>query len=123
MTEQARIFGRRMLLVEEDPSAREALHLLLRIDRYTVLEATNGREVLDLFTKERFDLVIVDYLMPEMQGNELALNIKRMTPSQPILMVTAYFEKLVDSALPVDAILSKSFGVQELRQAIGRLPC
>jgi len=121
MTEQARVFGKRILLVEDDPGARQSLNLLLTIDRHTVREAANGREALDLFTKEHFDLVIVDYLMPEMQGNELAQNIKRMAPSQPILMLTAYVDKLVDSALPVDALLGKPFAVNDLRQAIGKL--
>jgi CheY-like chemotaxis protein len=123
MTEQARVFGKRILLVEDDPSARQSLSLLLRIDRHTVVEATNGREALNLFAQERFDLVIVDYLMPEMQGNELATNIRHLFPSQPILMVTAYYEKLVDSAMPVDAIVSKPFAVHELRQAIAKLLC
>lgn len=121
MTEQTRVFGKRILLVEDDPSARESLNVLLRIDRHAVVEATNGREALDLFTQQPFDLVIVNYLMPEMQGNELALKIKRMVPSQPILMVTAFYEKLVDSELPVDAVLSKPFAVDELRQALAKL--
>ncbi len=121
MTEQARAVGKRILVVEDDASARESLALLLKIDRHTVVEAANGHEALGLFTGNQFDLVIVDYLMPEMQGNELASNIKRIAPTQPILMVTAFYETLVDSALPVDAILNKPFGVEELRQAIGKL--
>ncbi len=121
MPEEARVYGKRILLVEDDPSARESLNLLLRIDRHSVVEATNGREALERFTQEHFDLVIVDYLMPEMQGNELAIQIKRMAPSQPVLMVTAYVEKLVDSGLPVDAVLGKPFAVEDLRQAIGKL--
>ena len=123
MAEQSRVFQKRILVAEDDPAARESINLLLRIDRHTVIEAKDGREALALFTKEHFDLVIVDYAMPEMQGNELALHIKRIAPSQPVLMVTAYFEKLVDSNIPVDAILSKPFGVNELRQAIAKLLC
>jgi CheY-like chemotaxis protein len=121
MTEQARILGKRVLLVEDDLGARLTLNLLLRIDRHTVVEAANGRDALVLFDKEPFDLIIVDYAMPEMQGNELAMKIKAKVPSQPILMVTAYLEKIVDSALPVDAILSKPFAIEDLRQAIGKL--
>jgi|SRR5208282_230609 CheY-like chemotaxis protein len=123
MTEKARVFRKRILVAEDDPAARESLNVLLSIDRHTVIEAKNGWEALALFTKERFDLVIVDYVMPEMQGRDLALNIKRVAPSQPILLVTAYFEKLVDSNLPVDAVLSKPFGIDGLRQAIAKLLC
>ena len=75
MTAQARVYGKRILLAEDDPEARESINLLLRIDRHEVIEAANGREALALFTQGRFDLVIVDYAMPEMLGNELALNI------------------------------------------------
>ena len=123
MAEQNRVCGKRILLAEDDSGARASLNLLLRIDRHSVVEASNGREALELFTKDRFDLVIVDYAMPEMQGGELALHIKRIAPSQPILMVTAYFEKLVDDNLPVDAILGKPFGVEDLRQSVAKLLC
>lgn len=59
--------------------------------------------------------------MPEMQGNELARNIKQIEPAQPVLMVTAYFEKVVDSNIPVNAILSKPFAINDLRRAIAKL--
>ena len=66
--------------------------------------------------------MIVGCLMPEMQGNEVALSIKRIPPSQPILMVTGYLEKMAASAQPVDGLLGKPFGVDELREAVGTLP-
>ena len=76
---------------------------------------------MELFEKEPFDLVIVDYAMPEMQGGELALHIRRIVPSQPIVMVTAYYEQVVGAEMPVDAIISKPFGVDALRQAMAKL--
>jgi len=118
---QARVVGKRILLVEDDRSARESIKLLLRIDRHTVVEAENGQEALDRFAREPFDLVILDYAMPEMLGRELAVQLKRLAPSVPILMVTAYLEKLSDSDKPVDAVLGKPFGFVELRQAIASL--
>ncbi len=117
----ARVFGKRILLVEDDASARESIKLLLSIDRHSVAEAENGRQALDCFARETFDLVILDYAMPEMRGSELAGHLKRVNPAVPLLMVTAYLEKLVDSETPVDAVLGKPFGVVELRQAIARL--
>ena len=113
--------GKHILIAEDDPAACQSLSLLLKIDRHTVVEAKNGSEALALFTGGRFDLVIVDYLMPGMQGHQLALSIKQIAPSQPILMVTAYYEKLIDSSLPVDAILSKPIGLDQLREVITRL--
>jgi CheY-like chemotaxis protein len=95
--------------------------LLLHIDRHTVVEAETGQEALHCFARGPFDLVIMDYAMPEMLGKELAVQLKRLAPSVPILMVTAYLEKLTDSDKPVDAALGKPFGVVELRQAIASL--
>jgi CheY-like chemotaxis protein len=118
---QAGIVGKRILLVEDDPSARDSIKLLLRIDRHTVVEAENGREALDCFAREPFDLVILDYAMPGMRGSELAAHLKRLAPSVPILMVTAYLEKLCDPDQPVDAVLGKPFGVVELRQTVATL--
>jgi len=119
--EQDRINGKRILVVEDDPSARESIALVLRIDRHAVTEAKDGREALDLVSRQPFDLVILDYAMPGMQGGEVALNIKRIAPALPILMVTAYLEKLSGFDKPVNAVLGKPFAMDELRSAIAKL--
>jgi len=113
--------GKRILLVDDDPSARQSIKLLLNIDRHSVTEAQDGIEALELLAKEAFDVVIVDYAMPKMLGGDLAAIIKRAKPSQPILMITAYLEKLVASDTPVDALLGKPFGIEDLRRAIAKL--
>jgi len=123
MSEQHRIAGKRILVVEDDPGARASLNLLLKIERHAVVEASNGREALDLFLNDSFDLVIVDYAMPEMRGSELAQHIKQIAPSQPVLMITAYSEKFVGGNLPVDGLLGKPYGIEELRQAVASLLC
>ena len=115
------IDGRRILVVEDDSSARESITLLLRIDRHVVTEATNGREAIDLVRRQPFDLVVLDFVMPGMLGGEVALKIKLMAPTLPILMLTAYLEKLNDSDKPVDAVLGKPFAVDELRGVVERL--
>jgi CheY-like chemotaxis protein len=113
--------GRRILVVEDDSSARQTITLLLRIDRHVVTEATNGREAIDLVSRQPFDLVVLDFVMPEMLGGEVALKIKLLKPTLPILMLTAYLEKLNDSDKPVDAVLGKPFAVDELRSAMAKL--
>ncbi len=118
---QARVFGKRILLVEDDQGARESIKLLLLIDRHMVAEAGDGLEALDCFGRQSFDLVILDYAMPGIQGSELAMQLKRLAPSVPILMVTAYLEKLTDADKPVDAVLGNPFGIVEMRQAIASL--
>jgi len=117
----SKTIGKRILLVDDDPSARESIRLLLTIDRHQVIEAKDSMDALALYARQSFDLVIVDYSMPKMLGGDLAANIKRVAPQQPILMITAYLEKLVASDTPVDAILGKPLSIDELRQAIEKL--
>ena len=121
MVEPNRILGKRILLVEDDPQTREAIKLLLTIDRHQVVEASGGAEAFVLLSTQRFDLVILDYFMPDMQGSDVALRIKEIAPSLPILMVTAYLEKLTDSEKQVDAVMGKPFAIEELRGAIASL--
>ena len=121
MSDPARVLGKRVLLVDDDEGARESIKLLLSIDRHTVTLAKNGLEALKKFHPDLLDLVIIDYFMPQMQGIELAANLKLMAPSLPILMVTAYSEKLGNTPNPVDAVLDKPFGIAELRQAVAKL--
>jgi CheY-like chemotaxis protein len=121
MAKQNRVMGKRILLVEDDPGAREAIKLLLTIDRHHVVEAGGGAEAIGILTTQPFDLVILDYFMPDMQGSQVALRIKALSPALPILMVTAYLEKLTESEKPVDAAIGKPFAIEELRQAIANL--
>ena len=121
MAEQNRILGKQILLVEDDPGAREAIKLLLTIDRHDVVEAAEGAEAIELVQRKPFDLAILDYFMPGMQGSQVALHFRAIAPSLPILMISAYLEKLGDSDKPVDAVLGKPFSIEELRRAIAQL--
>ena len=116
-----KVLQKRILVVDDNLSARESIVLLLRIDRHVVTEASNGKEALDLVSRQTFDLVILDFSMPGMLGGEVALHMKVIAPTLPILMVTAYLEKLTDADKPVDAVLGKPYAVEELRQAIAKL--
>ncbi len=119
--ERPPILEKRILLADDELGVREAIKLLLSVDHHTVTEAADGSEALELFSPQRFDLVITDYEMPRMKGNELAVRIKRQSPSQPIIMITAYPKKIGIEENPVDAVLSKPFTFQDLRQAIASL--
>jgi CheY-like chemotaxis protein len=119
--EPPRLFEKSILLVDDDDGAREALKLLLRIDRHKVKEARNGTEALQILAVEQFDLVILDYFMPDIRGSELAVTIKALLPGLPIVMVTAYIEKIPECDRPVEAVLGKPAGIHDLRQAISRV--
>ena len=121
MSQPAKVSGKRILLADDQSEVRETVRLLLGIDGHSVAEAANGREALGLFAPNRFDLVITDYAMPVMRGDELATNIKHVAPSQPILMITGSAELFGHCAAPVDAFLHKPFGCDELREAVAKL--
>ncbi len=112
--------GKRILLVEDERLVRETLRLLFSVDAHTVVEANNGAEAFALFLKGQFDLVVTDFEMPFLKGDELAARIKRVAPRQPILMVTAYGHRPTRDN-PVDAVVSKPFNTARLRTIIAEL--
>lgn len=97
---------------------------MLEFDNCKVKAATTAADALAFCDQEKFDLVILDYLMPGMKGDKLALAIKSRFPSLPILMITAAAEKvnsMEDRPPGVDQLLSKPFQLLELREAISRM--
>jgi CheY-like chemotaxis protein len=123
MIEQNRTVRKRILLAEDQPEVRETVKLLLSMDGHTVTEAGDGREALASFKRGQFDLVITDYAMPLMRGDELAVSIKRLAPEQPILMITGSVEKFGLPQSSVDALLQKPFLLEDLRQAVAQTLC
>ena len=115
---------KRVLLVDDESGVRVAVKLLLEaLFDYQITEASNGREAVDVFSREKFDLVITDYAMPEMKGNQLAIEIRKVAPKQPILMITAFADQLRGAENPVDDILNKPFSARDLTNAIDRVLC
>lgn len=115
------IRGKRILLVDDEEPLRACLRMMLELEGLQVTEASNGAEALHLFALGEFDLVITDFQMPVMKGDELAVNLKLLAPSLPILMVTASAKARREAENPVDALLSKPFAVTELHCALRKL--
>ena len=119
--EHVALRGKRILLVDDEEPVRACMRMMLELEGLQVTEASNGAEALHLFALGEFDLVITDFQMPVMQGNELAVNLKLLAPSLPILMVTASGRARREVENPVDALLSKPFAVTELRCTLRKL--
>ena|ERR1017187_232820 len=112
---------RRILVVDDEPLVRQTVQMLLNGDGYVVDEAESGTEALAVFEPGKFDLIFTDYFMPAMKGDELAAAIKKRSPSQPVVMLTAYPEKLQSSDCPlggIDSFICKPFELETLRAAI-----
>ncbi len=118
---EPKVVRKKVLLAEDESQVREAIRMLLSVDEHEVTEARDGREALAMFEPGRFDLVITDYMMPRMQGDELAKQIKQKAPRQPVLMISAYVQQGACLASQVDALLAKPFSFVDLRQAIAKL--
>ncbi len=86
---------------------RAALRMMLQLDGYQITEAGDGAEALNLLTIAEFDMVITDFEMPVMKGDEIAVSLKLLAPSLPILMITASEKARGDVENPVDALLNK----------------
>jgi CheY-like chemotaxis protein len=115
---------RRILVVDDEPFVCDAVKMMLAFDGHSVETASSAKDALALFDKSKFDLVITDFAMPAMKGDELAVAIKARNPQQPIVMITAYAEMLQSTGDPmpgVDFIISKPFLLENLREAIARV--
>jgi CheY-like chemotaxis protein len=115
---------RRILVVDDEPFVCDAVKMMLMFDGHIVETANNGKEALEIFSAGKFDLVITDFAMPSMKGDELAAQIKARVPGQPVVMITAYAEMLQSSGTPlhsVDCIISKPFLLDNLREAIAKV--
>jgi DNA-binding NtrC family response regulator len=80
----------RILVVDDEPSARTGLERLLRQEGFATSAAANGREALDATREMPFDLVITDLKMPEMDGLELLAELHKDQPNLPVIVVTAF---------------------------------
>jgi CheY-like chemotaxis protein len=112
---------KRILVVDDEPFVCDAVKMMLAFDGHDVVTANDAREALTVFDKGGFDLVITDFAMPGMKGDELAAAIKARSPRQPVVMITAYAEMLQSSGkkMPgVDYLVSKPFLLEHLREAI-----
>src|SRR5580765_7865036 len=95
---------RKILVVDDEPFVCDAVKMMLAFDGHDVQTANSGKEALEIFDKGKFDLVITDFSMPAMKGDELAIAIKSRIPKQPVVMITAYAEMLQSSGTPLSGV-------------------
>jgi CheY-like chemotaxis protein len=91
--------GQRILLVEDESITRAYIADVLRTDGYEVEEARDGAQAVELFAQRQFDLVITDFIMPQMDGLKLISRVHSMSPHTPIILVTAYLSTTVGKTI------------------------
>lgn len=107
----------RILVIEDDPYAREALTLLLDYYGYEVTSASNGNDGLELVTDAGPDLVVTDWRMPGLSGLALCVALRQRRDTMPIVVVTSA-DEVFNSDQPVNARLRKPIDPPLLNRVI-----
>lgn len=114
----------RILVVEDEESNRTLAERVLLAAGYEIRTAANALEALALIPREaRFDLFLLDIMMPGMQGTELAERIRAIYPDARVLFFTGYSEPLFQgrSVLrPTEAFVQKPVGIRDLEEAVSQ---
>ena len=113
----------RILLVDDEQSVQELLSYSLRKDGYEVVQAADGKEAIELFDGSEFDLVVLDVMMPRMDGLECCRRLRAVS-QVPIIMLTAKSgedDKIAGLELGADDYMTKPFSVREFRSRIKAL--
>ncbi len=107
----------RILLVEDEAKVSRAVALGLKAEHYAVDTARDGRSGLELATVNPYDLLIVDLMLPELNGTELIRHVRARNPDVPILVLTArsaLADKVTNFESGADDYMTKPFAFAEL---------
>ncbi len=110
----------RILLVDDEHAIQTLLSYPLRKDGYDVVQATDGRAALDRFAEGTYDLVVLDLMLPKLDGLEVCRRI-RARSTVPIIMLTARDEeidKVVGLEIGADDYITKPFSMREFRSRV-----
>jgi DNA-binding response OmpR family regulator len=110
----------RILLVDDEQPIQALLSFPLQRDGYEVVQASDGREALARFDEQVFDLVVLDVMLPRMDGLEVCRRL-RARSSVPIIMLTAKSEeidKVLGLELGADDYITKPFSLREFRSRV-----
>jgi len=109
-----------ILIVDDDKKIRDMLRLYLAKDQYHIVEALNGREALYVARYEKPDLILLDLMMPEMNGIEF-MKIYRREANTPVIMLTARaseIDEILGLEIGADDYITKPFIIQALRARV-----
>jgi len=116
-----------ILVVEDEDAVRSVIAEAMRLEGFEVREARNGEEAMSMFLIDPPALVILDLLMPDMNGLEVCQSIRNLPEplnKTPIIMLTAIDTRLgerLGKEAGVDIYLTKPFSPRELRQKVREL--
>ena len=107
----------RILLVEDEESLREAIKLNLELENYEVVSTGSGKEALKLFHEQHFDLLLLDVMLPEIDGFQICEQVRLTNMKVPIIFLTAKdtaMDRITGLKKGADDYLTKPFVLEEL---------
>jgi len=113
----------RILICDDEPGIRAVIKRYAQFDGHETAEAGNGREAVEICKQESFDIIIMDVMMPELDGFSAVREIRK-TSGVPILMLTARgeeYDKVFGFELGVDDYVLKPFSSKEIMLRIGAI--
>ncbi|MFZ1916545.1 MAG: response regulator [Terriglobales bacterium] len=110
-----------LLCIDDNQDVLDCERAFLETFGYAVLTALSGRKGLELASVHPVDVVIVDYVMPEMNGQEFAIKMKRLRPQAPIIMLSAALDVPKEALNLVDAFIAKDHLSSQLLPMIAQL--
>jgi nitrogen fixation negative regulator NifL len=114
----------RALLVDDEEIVRQILCEYLVGDGHTVETAANGQEALDMLPKTAFDVVILDRAMPGLNGDQVAIAIKKLKPELPVILLTGFgnmMQAAGETPPGIDLVLGKPVTIAGLRSALAQV--
>jgi CheY-like chemotaxis protein len=109
-----------LLCIDDSQAILEYERALFEGSGYIVVTAASARQGLRLARMSRFDAVLLDYQMPEMNGHQVAVEIRRIRPKTPVVMFSGS-EIPEETHRLVDAVVPKAGAIRELLPTVGRL--
>jgi DNA-binding response OmpR family regulator len=110
-----------ILCLDDEESLLRLLELVLKVNGYAALPATNGHQALRLAATHSLDAAILDYGLPDMTGGEVARELRHIRPDTPILLFSGACDISPSDVTHVDVIVPKSDGVDALLANLQRL--
>ncbi|MHC5038550.1 MAG: response regulator [Planctomycetota bacterium] len=110
----------RILVVDDSELARSLIGDVLAKEGHTVEVASGGGEALDALASKSFDLLVTDWVMPGMMGEELITRVRDSFPALPVVVITSYYdsELLSKDKFPPEMVVKKPFKNEDLVRAV-----
>ena len=122
MTDQAQpVAVKTVLCVDDERIGLRVRKIMLESRGFHVLTASDGRQGLEVFDANKVDLVVLDYFMPDMNGGEVAAELRRRRPDLPIIFLSAYFSLPPEALELANAFITKGDPPDALLEKIEQL--